>query len=93
MINFIVDLLLTPYSSKIKKPSPGQIILEQNEKIERYERKITDLENRIRELETDVTVKKRIKLEKEEKAKILTGKVKELEQKKNQDMSSLTTNK
>lgn len=51
------------------------------------------MENRIRELETDVTVKKRIKLEKEEKAKILTGKVKELEQKKNQDMSSLTTNK
>lgn len=50
------------------------------------------MENRISELEADVTVKERIKLEKEEEAKIFTGIVKELEQKKNQDTSSLTTN-
>ncbi|PKY56426.1 hypothetical protein RhiirA4_476715 [Rhizophagus irregularis] len=37
-----------------------------NDEIEKYKRTITDLENRIRELEVDVTVKERIKLEKEE---------------------------
>ncbi|PKY54860.1 hypothetical protein RhiirA4_427075 [Rhizophagus irregularis] len=42
---------------------------------ERYKRTIVELENRIRESEVDVTVKGRMKLEKEGEIKILTGKI------------------
>ncbi|CAB4436750.1 unnamed protein product [Rhizophagus irregularis] len=42
---------------------------------ERYKRTIVELENRIRESEVDVTVKGRMKLEKEGEIKILTGKL------------------
>jgi hypothetical protein len=47
---------------------------------------ITNLENRIRKLEVDVTVKEWIKLEKEE-VRIIIEKVKELEKKKESDTS------
>jgi uncharacterized coiled-coil protein SlyX len=55
--------------------------LNKDEEIDKYKETITNLENRIRELEADLTVKERIKLEKEE-VRILTGKVKDLGKKK-----------
>ncbi|CAG8590007.1 hypothetical protein RIR_e35262_A0A2I1EPJ9_9GLOM [Rhizophagus irregularis DAOM 181602=DAOM 197198] len=49
------------------------------------EAEITKLENRNRELEVDLTVKERMRLEKGEEIKIISGKLTELEQKKDTD--------
>ncbi|PKY51313.1 hypothetical protein RhiirA4_532563 [Rhizophagus irregularis] len=57
--------------------------------LEKYKETITDLENRIRELEVDVTVKERMKLEKEE-VRIITEKFKE---KKKEQGTSLSHKK
>ncbi|CAB5392205.1 unnamed protein product [Rhizophagus irregularis] len=49
------------------------------------EAEITKSENRNRELEVDLTVKERMRLEKGEEIKIISGKLTELEQKKDTD--------
>ncbi|CAB4392920.1 unnamed protein product [Rhizophagus irregularis] len=61
-----------------------------NDEIDKDKRTITCLQNRIRNLEAEVTVQDRIRLEKEETMKILLGKLKSKQ--KNQGTSSQDKN-